>query len=483
MLRMKVYSIHIMLILLIAGTHYGVAMQSADRRAGYVTHLERISELERDLQRTRGANRVEVLTALARKHFEQAELYYLISRSMAGIGEMYYAVMDEQNIDAGVASGLYRGIGLYELGKYVQAEKTLVNFLRQGDNIPGDLRTAGTAWLGAVRYARGNKQRAVEDWQTLRRPVREGCSIAAYVYARVGYQVAELIDRCSINENFFKDDTIIPVMQVLIAAGKFEPLIELVKQDAFNVAYIQNKGSEKELRYFNPSDIVTLSQAHYALAVHYADKLTDDKDKRFYNGVFYFRTGRYEKTVDILVGVDDLRSAVYLGGAYYQNDREEFAREIFDYVERVAGDDVVGDLYVMYGRLGIEEKKKKAVNFFQHKIEERQRRLRRDVPQDLYTRLGLMYFYYNDYTTAQEALGSAFRTEWRSDLRVNDPAFMILFGSSIVMAKNFISLSEAIDLFSTVARAYQPAYALVETTSLIDVATNIGREGRVIYRR
>ncbi len=480
---MKFFRVHILLVLLIACSHIGVAMQGADRRAGYVTHMERIHELERDLQRTRGTNRDEILNALARKHFEQAELYYVISRAMAGIGEIYYAIMEEQNIDAGIASGLYRGIGQFELGNYVQAENTLNNFLRRGDNIPGDLRNSGIAWLGAAKYALGNKHRAGEEWQTIQRSVREKCSVAAYVYARVGYNVGDLIDRCAINENSDNRENIIPAMQVMIAAGRFEPLVEFVKKDAFDIAYISNEGSDKELRYFNPSDIVTLSQAHYALAVHYADKLSGNTEKRFYRGVFYFRTGRYENAVDILVGIDDIRSAVYLGGAYYNTGQKEFAREIFDYVEKSAGDDVLGELYIMYGRLGIDENKKKAVDFFQQKIEERQRRSRRDIPQDLYTRLGLMYFYYNDYTAVQETLGAAFRTEWRSDLRVNDPAFMVLFGSSIVLAKNFISLSEAIDIFSTVARAYQPANGLVETTSLIDVATNIGREGRVIYRR
>lgn len=480
---MKFFHIHILLILVLLFSDNSIGMQGVDRRAAYSTHLERIRELERELQRTRGTNRDEILHSLARNHFEQAELYYVISRSVAGIGELYYAIMEENNVDAGIASGLYRGIGLYELGDYAQAEDTLEKFLRSGGKIPDELRPVGISWLGAARYALGKKQRAVEGWQTIPRSVREKCSATAYVFARVGYNVEDLLERCSINGLSDSRDDIIPAMQVMIAADRIEPLVELVKEDAFDIAYIYNEGSDKELRYFNPSDIVTLSHAHYALAVHYADKLPGNTDKRFYSGVFYFRTGWYDKAIDVLVGINDIRSAVYLGGAYYKTGQKEFAREIFDYVEKSAGDDVLGELYVMYGRLGIDENKKKAVDFFQQKIEERQSRSRRDVPQDLYTRFGLMYFYYNDYTAAQETLGAAFRTEWRSDLRVNDPAFMVLFGSSIVLAQNFISLSEAIDIFSTVARSYKPADALVETTSLIDVVTNIGREGRVIYRR
>lgn len=476
-------SVHILLLLVIFFTANGRAMQSPDRFTGYVPFVERIRNFEKDLQNASGSNRDEILLSLAKTHFEQAELYHLISLAFAATTEVYFKIMEENNIDSGVASGLYRGIGLFELGDYVEAEKSLNGFLRSQNNMPEELVTAGIAWLGAVEYMRGAKQNAIQRWQTIPSADRELCSVVDYVHARVRFNMDQVPERCTHQSIRAHANELIPAVQVMIAAGQFERLADLIRNDTFTTTFIENKGSEKEIRYYNPADIVTLAFAHYALAAHYSGRATTKEQDAFYSAVFYFRTGQYDKLIASLTGSDDMRAAVYLAGAYYKNNQKDSAREIFNYLERSGNETALGDVYIMYAQLGLKDKKDKAVAFFQNALEKRQARTRRDVPQDILKNLGLMYFYSGDYSSALEILSTAFRTERRADLRANEPGFMVLFGSSMILAKNFISLSEAIDMFSTVARSYPAAQALVETTSLIDVATNIGREGRVIYRR
>jgi tetratricopeptide (TPR) repeat protein len=456
--------------------------QGLDRRTFYISHTERIKELERELQSARGSNRDEVLRTLSQKHFEQAELHGIIARSAAAIGELYYSLMKENDLDAGAAAGLYRGIGMFELGNLSEAEQVLEEFLRQGNRLTEDLRSAGTAWLGAVRYRQGDMRQAVTLWNNLPDAERTGCSVGAYVHGRVGYNVNGLVDRC-LNRDVTGAANVLPVMQAMISTGRYELLPELLQKKSLNDPYIERAGSERELRFFDPSEIVTLSHVHYALAAHYAGQSANPTGERFYTGAYLFETGQYNKVIDTLIGDPDRRSAIYLAGAYYKSGQQDIARDIFNHIERTNDEIVLNNLNLMYAILGLENKKNQAADYFMGKIQTQRPRSRSDVSQEIYKYLGLVYFYNDDYTKALELLGGAFRSERRRDLRANDPGYVILYGSSIVLSRNFISLSEAIDMFSTVMNAYPPATALVEMTSLIDVVTNIGREGRVIYRR
>lgn len=477
------FSVYILLLLSILFTPDGRAMQNPDRFTGYIPFGEKIRNFEKDLQNARGSNRDEILLSLAKTHFEQAELYYLLSLAFAATTEVYFRIMEENNIDAGIASGLYRGIGLFELGHYVEAEKNLKDFLRLRNNLPQNLVTAANAWLGAVEYMSGATQDAIERWQTIPSEDKELCSVVDYIHARVQFNMHQIPERCARQSTSTHMNELIPAVQVIISTGQFERLADLIRNNTPMISFTENKGTEKEIRYYNPADIVTLAFAHYALAVHYSGRTTTKENDAFYRAVFYFRTGQYDKLIASPVIGDDVRAAVYLAGAYYKKDQKDDAREIFNYLERLGHETALIDLYILYAQLGLKDKSENAVAFFQKTLEKRQERIRRDVPQDILKKFGLMYFYSGEYTRALEILGTAFRTERRADLRANEPGFMILFGSSMILANNFISLSEAIDMFSTVARAYPSAQALVETTSLIDVATNIGREGRVIYRR
>ncbi len=479
---MASFRIHIVVVILLLTAETGLSLQRADRRAGYIPHFERIAQLESELKSARGANRDDVLLALAGQHFEQAQLYTLLWRSSAAIGTLYYDIMDENDVDAGIASGLYRGISYFELGMFPKAQETFESFLRLGERLPPRLRIEGEAWMGAVQYVRGNEEGAIERWRNLPESERTTCSVIAYVQARIGYNTDRLKERCYPTQLTDYRETM-PLIQVLVSTEQFESLPDIINNKSIEAAFIERGGSEKELRYFNPSEIVTLSYSHYALAAYYAQNTTRNQKKRFYEGAFYFYTGRYDKAVDALVGVHDLRGAVYLAGAYYQAGKETLAGEIFDYLERSGSSDILYELSVLYAMLDVQGRNEKADEIFKKVINNQQTRSRRDVSQDIYKKLGLVYFYNGKYDQALQVLGTAFRTERRGDLRVNDPAFIILYGSSIVLAKNFISLSDAIDMFSTVMRAYPLAEVLVETTSLIDVVTNIGREGRVIYRR
>jgi len=479
---MNNFRIHIVIVLLFIIVETGFSLQRADRRTGYVPHSDRIGQLEDKLKTARGANRNDVLLALAGEHYKQAQLYTLLWLTTASIGELYYAIMDENDVDAGIASDLYRGIGYFELGKYAEAEKMLNSFLLLADNLPQQLRNEGKAWLGAVHYVRGNEQNAIENWNSIPASVRNACSTVAYVQARVGYNLDGLRDNCPADQIAGEKQTI-PQMEMLVSTGQFELLPELINKKTFDAAYVEQKGSEGELRYFNPSEIVTLSHAHYALAAYYARDASSAQKKRFYDGAFYFYTGRYDKAIDVLEGSDDLTNALYLAAAYYNSGRQTIAQEVFDYIEAAGDNETVRRLHVMYALLDIKGRNKNVMEAFDIEINSQQSRQRRNVPHDTYKKLGLVYFYNEEYDKALDVLGAAFRTERRDDLRVNSPEFMILYGSSIVMAKNFISLSDALDMFSTVMRAYPHAEALVEVTSLIDVVTNIGREGRIIYRR
>jgi tetratricopeptide (TPR) repeat protein len=477
------YCVHILFLLAVVFTANGSAMQSHDRSTGYVPLAERIRNLENDLQNARGSSRDEILLSLAKTHYEQAELYHLISLAFAATTEVYFRIMEENKIDAGRASGLYRGIGLFEIGHYAEAKKSFEEFLRLRNNLPDELVISGVAWLGAAEYMEGARQSAIERWQTIPAADRERCSVVAYVYGRVGFNAQNVLERCTNQSIGYRANELIPAIRVMISTGQFERLPDLIRSDAFTTSFIENKGSEKEIRYYNPADIVTLSHAHYAMAVYYSGRTTAGSHDNFYKAVFYFRTEQFAKVIESLTGSEDSRIAVYLAGAYYKFNRKDTALEIFHYLERSGDETVLRDLHLMYAQLGVDDRKEKAVAFFRDAAEKRQMRIRRDVPQDILKDLGLMYFYSGDYSNALEVLSTAFRTERRNDLRANEPGFMVLFGSSMILARNFISLSEAIDMFSTVARSYPPAQALVETTSLIDVATNIGREGRVIYRR
>lgn len=479
---MKIFRIHIAIIVVLMLTESGFGFQGADRRTAYVPYSQRILELTNDLENVRGPGRNTVLLSLAEKHFEQAEFYSLMTYSAAAIGELYFTIMEENEIDAGRAAALYRGIGLFELGRFTESEKVLEEFLNRGNNLPENLQTDGRAWLGAARYAGGDTRGAEQQWQSIPGRERETCSVVAYVWGRVGYNVDALQELCSTAGSADAKD-VMPVIRAMVAAGWYDLLPGLLMKHTFTASYVEHAGSEKELRYFNPSEIRTLSHAHYALAAHYAGLSDNEKYSRFYTGVMNFKTGRDGKVIDTLVGIDDLRSAVYLAAAYYRNGQKEIAREVFDYLERTGSEDVLAELYMQYAAIGVGEKEAETAAFFKKQTRSGEQGSRRNVPQDLYRQLGLMYLYNKDYDNALESLGVAFRTERRDDLRANDPGFMILYGTSIVLSKNFISLSEAIDMFSTVMRAYPPAIALVETTALIDVVTNIGREGRVIYRR
>ncbi len=474
--------IHIIIILVLFLVENSFSLQRADRRAGYVPHFERISQLEDKLRTARGSERETVLLTLAAEHFEQAQLYTLLWRTTASIGTLYYDIMEDNDVDAGRAAGLYRGISYFELGKYDNAENSLQTFLRSGRELSQEIRTKGQAWLGAAQYMQEKEQHALEQWNAIPAPVRNDCSIAAYVQARVGYNLDALRERCSPTGSV-DEQRVIPMIQTLVATGQFEPLPALLEKKSVEAAYIDQKGSEAELRYFDSSELVTLSHAHYALAAYYTRDVSNEKKKRYYTGAFYFHTGQYDKAVEVLVGSDDLASALYLAGAYYQTGSRTIAEDVFQYIEKTADKEVLQDLQVMYAMLAIEGRDSNVADVFPINMNNHQSRSRQNVSQDTYKKLALVYFYNGKYDKALEVLGAAFRTERRDDLRVNDPGFMVLYGSSIVMAKNFISLSEAIDMFSTVMRAYPHAEALVETTSLIDVVTNIGREGRVIYRR
>jgi len=474
----KYFRLHILIILLLIGAEPALST----RQTGYVSHFERIAQLEGDLASVRGANRQAILIELAEEHYQQAELYSLVWRSFAAIGKLYYNIMEDNDVDAGIASGLYRGIGYFELGMYDEAREAFQSLLRVGDRLPTQIRVEAEAWTGAVEYQAGNTQRAQERWNAMSESERTSCSIIAYVKARIGHNTGMLNDLCPSNQLTDQRDNI-AFIQALVATDRFDLLPEVVKNKTIDAAFIEEEGSEGELRYFNPSEIVTLASAHYALAAHYAEKAGRVKEKRFYTGAFYFHTNRYDAAINELVGVDDLRSALYLAGAYYKTEQQSIAEEVFDYIERTGDDDIIRELNILYAMIGVTERSERADQVFKNRIDSQQTQSRRNVPQDIYKQLGLVYFYNEKYEEALDVLGAAFRTERRNDLRVNDPGFMILYGSSMVMAKNFISLSDAIEMFSTVMRAYPPVEALVETTSLIDVVTNIGREGRIIYRR
>lgn len=473
-----------MIIALLLFQTLGHAQRMTDRGGRYVPFSERITELEQRLETARGDERISDLIALAEVHFQNAELYTLIWQASAAINELYYGIMEGQNRDAGVASKLYRGIGFFELGEHLRAKEMFTAFLTNRSPVPGQLESRGRAWLGAVYYLENNRDQALQQWGRLPQAERNACSVLAYVQARIGFNVEDVIRRCNgVSSSELRGKNILPLIQTVIAADQFDRLPQLVRRADIHASFIEHEGSAREIRYFDPSAIVTLAQAHYALAVYYAEQANHERLRRYYRGAFYYNVGRFDQAIRTLIGIDDLRSAIYLAASYYKSGEKKLASDVFDYIERTGDSSLLAQLAVVYAEAGVTERQERAIALAERSIQSVRGGRSGDVPQDMLRKFGQVYFYQKEYEKAVELLSTAFRSERRGDLRANAPDFITLYAASIVLSRNFINISEAIDMFSTVMHAYPASVSLVEMTSLIDVATNIGREGRVIHRR
>jgi tetratricopeptide (TPR) repeat protein len=475
MIRFRLYIF--LTVLLVAAAEDSRAQRPA---VGYVSLTDQIERLERALGTTSGARRNTTLLELAQAHYELGRFYTLVWQTTVRINEVYFSIMEEQNRDAGPAAMLFRGIGYYEIGENDKARDMFSRFLSAGGSTVQRLQSDAFAWMGAAWYMDNNRQQAIQQWSKI--PEQYDCSVLMYVYSRTGYNLDTIVDRC-IGQYSGDDSNADHRIQANIAAGRYADLPRLLRSAELDPAYRFHEGSDREVTYFNPATIVTLSQAHYALAAHYASDAGDRNAARYYRGAFYFRTGRYEEAVRTLTGVRDLRSAMYLAAAYFKTNELSTADDVFDYIERSGDEPLLRELGVLYAELAIPGRQRRALTLTQRGTAPRRPANRRNIEQDSYERLGLVHLYQGNYEAAIEVFSTAFRSEGRGDLRANSPVYLVAYGSAIVLARNFITISEAIDMFSTVMRAYPAATSLVETTSLIDVATNIGREGRIIYRR
>ena len=461
----------------------------AQRGAGaYASYTDNIAALERELASAPRQRRGDIYARLASEHYNAAELYNEISFASAATGNLYYAVMDENNWDAGDVASLFRGIGYHEMGKLAEAISTLESFVGSSGRIDTRAETTARAWLGIAYYTSGQTERAVEQWRRIESEERDQCGILAFAYAKVGYRIETAGQWCGDGSAVGNDRaSIIPALQVATVREQYEQVSAMLGGYRVTPSHIENRGMETETRFYDPAAIRTVSNAHYLLAYRYASHAVEsganEANKDLYRSAFYFYTGQFGKVIETQVGRDDVYGALYLAAAYYAAGEPDVAQDVFRYIERSNDHDVLSKLGLLYARLGVAGKERQAVEYAEQAVRDSRDRSGRMIRQDRYRRLGEIYVLQGEYDRAIEVLSSAFRSERRDDLRANDPQYLIMYGTSIVLGKNFIALSEAIDMFSTVMRAYPVATGLVETTSLLDVATNIGREGRIIYRR
>jgi tetratricopeptide (TPR) repeat protein len=482
---MKISYFILVVILSTGMSGYGLAQRGA---SPYASYTDNIAVLERELASASRQRLGDIYARLASEHYNAAELYNEISFASAATGNLYYALMDENDWDAGNVSSLFRGICYHELGKTAEAISTLESFVSSSGRIDARAETTARAWLGIAYHSSGQTERAADQWRRIESEERDRCGILAFAYAKVGYRTETAANWCGNGSADGNDRaSIIPALQVATVREQHEQVKSLLGGYRVAPSHVENRGMETEIRFYDPATIRTVSNAHYLLAYRYASQAVEsgatEANKDLYRSAFYFYTGQFGKVIETQVGRDDVYGALYLGAAYYAAGEPDVAREVFRYIERSNDHDVLSKLGLLYARLGVAGKERQAVEFAEQAVRDSRDRSGRMIRQDRYRRLGEIYILQGEYDRAIEVLGSAFRSERRDDLRANDPQYLIMYGTSIVLGKNFIALSEAIDMFSTVMRAYPVATALVETTSLLDVATNIGREGRVIYRR
>jgi tetratricopeptide (TPR) repeat protein len=451
----------------------------------------RIHELESQLQSQLPENRRrEALASLMDLYARQADIYEMMGQSAAAAAEVYFDVMKNSETGARAADYIFAGISAFERGEYDLAGKRINGVLERNQQLPEQLRDLARAWLGAVHYVSGEKQRAAELWKSVNSPAEE-CDETAYLRARLN--ATSDSDRCNrIPVENASDRQKKALIQLALAHARHSDLAAIVKGfTGRSPAYIDGDNIATKRVYYDPSVPYTLSRAYYALASETATKLAAGLPAaerarlrtNYYIVLYAYKANRYDDVIALLTGTDDMQSALILAAAFFKAGKIDQAEEIFRYLEREGDDAIRSEMGRMIAELRHGDFTSRAIRLCENSLRNAQSRTRRGIDQRLYRNLAHTYLLLGRYEEALEVFGEGYRSERRSDPAGNDPAFSIMFGAAIVQGKHFIALPDAIDMFATVMQMYPAAIHLVEVASLIDVTTNIGREGRLMYRR
>jgi tetratricopeptide (TPR) repeat protein len=453
----------------------------------------RIGELEQLLQtQLPESRRQETRAALMDLYARQAEIYELMAESAAAAAEVYFDVLKNSETGVNATDYIFAGISAFERGEYDIARDRLHGALEKNVQLPEELRKLARTWLGASYYASGDRGRASAEWRT-ETSASTGCDEFVYVWARLKIHTDEAIDRCNstVGETT-GNQQVKTLIHVSLIQEQYDGIAALIRRfNGMSPAYIDRSDNTAQRAYYEPSGLRSLSLAYYSLASKTAGDLSaglspGDRAKlktAYYRALYAYKSEKYDDVIDLLTGTDDGQSALLLAAASFRLGKREQAGEIIRYLERSGDDAVRSETGRIIAELHGQEYESRAIRLCESALRNAQNRTRSGIDQRLFRNLAHAYMHFGRYEEALEVFGSGFRSERRSDPAGNDPAFSIMFGSAIVQGKHFIALPDAIDMFSTVMQAYPAAVQLVEIASMIDVTTNIGREGRLMYRR
>jgi hypothetical protein len=485
---------HIYRIFVPVGLTFLLALFSAAQRVQPPREFDfnsRIHELENQLRSQLPENRRREARALLMDLYaRQADIYELMGQSAAASAEVYLDVMKSSETGARAADYIFAGISAFERGEYDLAGKRINGVLEHYQQLPEQLGDLARAWLGAVYYASGEKQRAAEIWKSVNSNAKI-CDEADYLRARLNATMDS--DRCEqIPPENASDRQKKASIQVALAQARHRDLVAMLNGFAGrSPAYIDGGDMATRRVYYDPSVPYTLSRAYYALASETAAELAASLPPaerarlrtNYYLALYAYKSNRYDEVIELLTGTDDMQSALLLSAAFFKEGKIDQAEAIFRYLEREGDDAIRSETGRMIAQIRYGDFASRAIRLCENALRNAQSRTRRGIDQRLYRNLAHTYLLLGRHEEALEVFGEGYRSERRSDPAGNDPAFSIMFGAAIVQGKHFIALPDAIDMFSTVMQKYPPAVHLVEIASLIDVTTNIGREGRLMYRR
>ncbi len=483
--------------ILVAFALFSFAVASADgqrrQQAREFNYRAQIEELENKLpQGLSESDRRQTLAMLMRLYAWQAEIFEVLTASTGAAVMIYFDSINDSAAEALPADYVFSGIAAFETGDFGKALELFNTALTRPD-IPPSLLNTARAWLGAVYYATGLRDRASETWRAAPANSRGGCTDADFLLARFNILGGDAVDRCGAYGSHEDNPTILRnVFAVYLMQGNLEAASGILQRlAAANPVYTEQEGQSGERRFYDISKLPVIANYYYALSASTASKLeaisTPEQRQEFgtayYRGLSLYKSGRFDDVVRTLTGTEDLLAAALLAAAFYRKGEKDSAAEIFTYIERAGTDPILsetGRIAAELSGLGLQTS---AIAQMRSALQNTLERSRRGVDQRLFRNLAEAYLLLGDYEEAMEMLSMGFRNERRGDPAGNDPAFSLLYGTAIIRGGYYTALPDAIDMFNTVLRLYPETIQLVEAVSLIDAATNIGREGRLIYRR